>query len=44
MIKGCEEEEYVMSLIRECICPGSIGMLRGCMKEGLQKVASEPEN
>ncbi len=39
--KGKDEEEYALPLKRESGCglPG----LKGCLKEGMWKVASEPE-
>lgn len=39
--KGNEEEEYILPLIRESGCRK---VLRGCLKEGMWKVASEPED
>ncbi len=48
--KGNDEEEYASPLKRESGCPDARkfsaedGTLRGCLKEGLRKVASEPED
>lgn len=39
-MKGDEEEEYALPLKRESGCP--IWVLRGRLKEGVRKVASEP--
>lgn len=38
--KGCDEEEYAWPLARE---DGRRKALRGRLKEGMRKVASEPE-
>jgi hypothetical protein len=37
--KGHDEEEYASPLKRESGC---LRALRGCLKEGMQKVASKP--
>ena len=41
--KGCDEEEYALPLKRESGCMTVRCALKGCLKEGVWKVASEPE-